>query len=1012
MSAGGMEYTIYFAWVPADTAWDVSLARFDENIFDLVIEHDEGQIPTCTIEVKNPHIGFINPGRLYWTWISFSYEACGPIPLFFGRLIGIPEQIAENTVKMKFIARDSDYIYQKQQVARSLKVTPNYDPIFFEVLKRDDPDAILEGWSVLYHVDRVNGRVSASDVLVGEDGTINFAAQDVFYDSVQCKLLQSPLVAVNVKAEVQWEQQYRGYFYVGQWGWPTLGSDAFVGDWPKSGSNLGGGYTAGISWAGERDPDPFTAGMMTAKPGQPSYSFSYTNKEKHHRTGDTMSVNLSYTPPFGSVVELKRQIQTGLIDPFAVDQYGDPAPVNIPAKVTLDYFCYRTFALNFEGKQSVATIGLAYNADRKRSERLEMTVAADVQPILIDPLVVEDTEQITLKSGDLSLPFIDMLNWDSVAYGGAVGLGQFIFPDNPLVPGQTSSQICVQAGNTGMVIPTFSNIAGQTTADGSVLWASLGDTPPSDGAQDWVRLARVSLGTLLCPKPVSGVPDFNSVLIPGSLNYPPTGTAVPKYSIFSSGGGGPGDSMKECTKSGMVGGFAGGGPGFPPGVIRPPNIPGMPVPEAAAFHTFRNPSGAYLYICVQAGQTGEFHTTFNEGVGSQTGDGGVIWQNIGLANLPIGGWPGMTPAATYFPRDRGQISVQHMFCRARAKLRKRARAVEVSFDTRFEVAAQLSCRMNGRVSDVRLPGGSVAGKVISYKLEAHGDTGTLIGKVTLGCSTGKNNIGLLGRAAPDQQAITTDPGVPSYVNEGYVARGYQKYYSSVSGALPGTPPIQGVAWVPAVSSGGPGSAAPPPPAPPGTAYSGPMTPPNWPTLPPTLPPVGCPPLASTWSAGPDDFAGNQIGYSPPQSDPNDDGITFPASGGSLIMSSSWHGVASTLNKINLEIYNLQIAQVVHDAVAQAQSQHTGGISTPTSEVSVSYTIPVSPMYDIQIAVEQAILQKLLQGTGLWYELVLKPLTNGPFVNAYVVDTTNLLVPQTIDLSASSTGGLLSLGEQS
>src|SRR6516165_2404835 len=112
MSLGGTEYTIYFAWVAQGTAWSGSLARFDENVFDMVIEHSEGQIPEATIEVKNPRIGLINPGRVYWAWISYTWEACGPQPLFYGRLVGIPEEIETNTLKMKFIARAPDYIYQ------------------------------------------------------------------------------------------------------------------------------------------------------------------------------------------------------------------------------------------------------------------------------------------------------------------------------------------------------------------------------------------------------------------------------------------------------------------------------------------------------------------------------------------------------------------------------------------------------------------------------------------------------------------------------------------------------------------------------------------------------------------------------------------------------------------------------------------------------------------------------------------------------------------------------------
>lgn len=725
MSAGGQEYSLFFAYVPPGTPWDVSFAVFDESIFDLVISHDEGQIPEAVIEVKNPRIGFINPSRMYWAWISFAYEACGPLPLFYGRLVGIPERIEANTVKMKFIARDDNYIYQKQQVARSLKVEPNYDPIFFETSKRDDPDAIMEGWSALYHVDRVNLRVSASDILVGEDGTVNFDAQDVFYDSVEFKLLQSPLKAVNIKADVQWEQQYRGAFYVGQWAWPTLGSDPFVGDWPKSGSSLGGGWYAGVSWAGERDPsilqDFQFQQQQSTQFTQIPYTFQWTNQAKKHTFGDTMSISINYTPPFGTSILLKTVQQIGIQDPDTVDADGNPAPINIPAKVSMDWFCYYPFALSFQGKQSVASLGLVYQADRKRSERLEMTVTADVQAILTDPLITEDTEQITLKSGDLSLPMIDYENWSSIGMGGAVTQGMFIFPDNSVVPGQTSSQIALNSGTTGMVQPIFSNIAGQTTSDGSVIWVSLGDTPPAEGAQDWGRFLRVPLGALLLPKPVSGVPDLTSTMVPGSLNYPPTGTAVPKYSVFCTGFGGPGDGMHECSSAGLLGGL---GP-------------------QAAFSTFINPSGQFLYIAMGAGTTGEFHPTFPESPGAQLTDGSVIWQCIGSVSLPIGGSPGMTPAASYFPTDRGQISVKHMLCRARAKLRKRARAAECSFDTRFEVAAQLSCRMNGKVSDTRLPGGVVFGKVISYKLEAHGDSGVLKGTVVLGCSVGNESIGAI-----------------------------------------------------------------------------------------------------------------------------------------------------------------------------------------------------------------------------------------------------------------------------
>ena len=994
MSAGGLEYTLYFAWVPQGTPWDLSLARFDENIFDLTIEHDEGQIPTATVEIVNPRVGFISPTRLYWAWISFSYEACPPQPLFFGRLVGIPEEISHNTVKVKFLARDPRYVYMKQQIARSLKVAPNYDPVFVGQAKRDDPDTILEGWSALFHVDRIDNRVSASDIVIGEDGTINFATQDVFYNSVQCKLLQPPLVAVNVKATVNWEQQYQGFMYLGSWAWPTLGSDAFVGDWPKSGSGIGGGWSAGVSWAGERDPGIIEAGMLQLQPIQNSYTYSYQNMQKTHQNGDTMSFDFSFTPPFGTTVVLDHDFQVGIVDPFHTDFGGKPAPINIPAKSSWKWFCYRTFALGFLGKESLATLTIVYKADRKRSEQLEMTVTADVQPVLIDPLVTEDTEQITLKSSDLSLPLIDMLNWDSVGMGGRVELGQFIYPDNPLVPGQTSSQICVQAGNTGMQEPVFSNNSGETTVDGTVIWASYGDTAPVEGSQDWVRDARVPLGALLLPRPISGIPNLASAIAPGNLNYPPTGTAVAKFTMYCGSNGGPGDTIYECVQAGMLGGLGGTPipepPVLPPPILGlppdewpqpPPGPSGAPAPQAL-FNLFSNPSGMFLYIAVQAGSTGLFHSTFDETPGSQTSDGSVVWQNIGQVTLPIGGWPGMTPAATYFTTDRGQESVQHMLCRARAKLRKRARAVEVSFDTRFEVAAQLSCRMNGSITDLRLPGGAASGKVVSYKIEAHGDTGVLKGSVVLGCSIGTNNIS---DAAVRGVISLTDPGVPGYVQEGYVQRGYQQYYSSVSGAPSGALPDQGV------------------------SFENPPTPPNWPTLPPTLPPETCPPLSSYWSLGPTDEAGDEMSYTPPTYAPNDDGVSFPV-GSDAILANQWHGTPTTLNPDNVVLYNLEIQQAIEDAILNEQASRPMRI--PGSGLTVTAGgSPIAQIYDLQVAAETAVIQAIMQGEGLWYELVLKPVTNGPFSSYYVINTSDLLVPQTIDLSAPSSGltrgGLLS-----
>lgn len=227
----------------------------------------------------------------------------------------------------------------------------------------------------------------------------------------------------------------------------------------------------------------------------------------------------------------------------------------------------------------------------------------------------------------------------------------------------------------------------------------------------------------------------------------------------------------------------------------------------------------------------------------------------------------------------------------------------------------------------------------------------------------------------------SDP-VPSYVGvagavNGYVKPGYQRYYSTQSGVPVGTPP-------PIVVT---------PPTPP--------TPPEWPHLPPTLPPLTCPPLDSTWAAGPVEPT-NQMSYTPPVSAPNDDGINFPVSSGDVVLRQGWHGVASTVNPLNLQLINLQIEQIIHDTVKQRQ------VNRPTPSPSLSaigqpiYTFPVIDWYDVEIAVQEAVIKSMLQGNNLWFELVLKPLTNGPFGSYYVVASDPLPVPMTINLQAPST----------
>lgn len=119
--------------------------------------------------------------------------------------------------------------------------------------------------------------------------------------------------------------------------------------------------------------------------------------------------------------------------------------------------------------------------------------------------------------------------------------------------------------------------------------------------------------------------------------------------------------------------------------------------------------------------------------------------------------------AVYFPTDRGKQSFEYLLLRARKELLDNARAVTITFATRFNNIFDVSCRKNASIIDPRLPGGSAVGKIVSYSASLDGNVGLALCFITIACSVGKGNI------------VTNETGDPDYVEEGYVNQGYQTY---------------------------------------------------------------------------------------------------------------------------------------------------------------------------------------------------------------------------------------------
>ena len=89
-----------------------------------------------------------------------------------------------------------------------VKVAPWSDPVWIRDERIDDPDAVLEARTALWHIDRVTHEVTISDIIAGEAGTLAITDHD--YASLSIRYGAPPVRRVRVDAEVSWDQVASG----------------------------------------------------------------------------------------------------------------------------------------------------------------------------------------------------------------------------------------------------------------------------------------------------------------------------------------------------------------------------------------------------------------------------------------------------------------------------------------------------------------------------------------------------------------------------------------------------------------------------------------------------------------------------------------------------------------------------------------------------------------------------------------------------------------------------------
>jgi hypothetical protein len=379
----------YFAWVDAsETTFGPEHLRWDEAVFSFTLTQEEGDPASLTAVVRRPRnvagdpIGLLGPGRKIWVWFALD---CGPALIKFrGRLVGIPTSLFEELVTLEFVARPFDVVAQKEALADSLRVLPFYDEAVLDPQRRKDPDVVLEGYTKIWHYDRESHVITVSDEISGEDGLVSFdgGSDDgtVLYDGLGLTLTSGPLSRVDVAAEFTWTQQARGTVDLTRYlisHWPNAKGHVIpglkAGDWPTNGSGLGEGWE--VARATARDLLNFTTYTETRS--------GTITLEDTDETTSTITWSSSETACTAPVATLSSEITN---DSYSTtfDEGGGTASASRSFSETIKAL----------GIQHIdATLVAGYSAERQCTERVSLTLFADVQPILTDP---EDGEALRL----------------------------------------------------------------------------------------------------------------------------------------------------------------------------------------------------------------------------------------------------------------------------------------------------------------------------------------------------------------------------------------------------------------------------------------------------------------------------------------------------------------------------------------------------------------------------------------------------------------------------------------
>lgn len=368
LTAIGVPLTIVGPRTP-DAAFDpVADLRFDEEVLSVDIEQSEGDCATLKIEIVNPRVGFLAPGRKIWAWLAWD-NGTDVVPLFNGRLVAVPTDLQGETVTLEFDAKPDDFAAQQDTLAATLRVAPFSDPIW-QASKQDDPNIVLEGYSARWHVDPVTLVVTVSDIITGEDGTVVIGEDAHFAEETHLSPGQPPLTEISVSGTIVHTQQGDGVVDL----------------------------TQSICQIFRDAGSPYTLNLICSLTGGGLFS-AWPKASQNIGDGWSMTSATDDTAPSSIVV-------ADWVRPVAYTKTYQGQPARLLGSNSLAFLMFSPWSelkITFPLGVYAIKFGVAYDCARRRTETVSFTLRADVQSVLSVPAGA-DLETLSLSSEYVDQP--------------------------------------------------------------------------------------------------------------------------------------------------------------------------------------------------------------------------------------------------------------------------------------------------------------------------------------------------------------------------------------------------------------------------------------------------------------------------------------------------------------------------------------------------------------------------------------------------------------------------------